>query len=304
MYEFWQDPNSKRYLFKDTYDIDSTILRFKNWFDIEHELSLDRFYGYITPIGDGGYEEEKISEEDYTNNQEDSDYLSHVNYNALVNRQDYFEISKEFETIINDLFIHEEQNLFLGHAQKSINQAETDGQSKILLKSILQTLKTYAETQKSLKNEGGLNELQLIITEAYSSNYLDTLKILVSQYEDIFEQITTPFKELKPETHEPETAKPNKYGHIFIGNAFEIWQYMFESFAIKSSSRTDFKFMFEVMKKDKLIHETVSQTAMLNWVDKTYGIIIEKINPKDFKNDTKRMNVYSDAKNLYSAQSI
>ena len=304
MIEFWENKIRKQYLFSEIYDIDSTILRFSNWFVIEHGVNLIRSYGFITPTGDGNYEHEAISEEDYINNQEDSNYLCYINYQDLSNRTDYNNICKEFETIINDTFIHEEQNFFLVFAQESIYEAQTDGQAKSLLKSILQTLSACTQKQKILLTKRNLNRLQEIIVEAYSSSYRDTIKALVKRYDDVYDQINKPFKESQPEKQQPETRKPNKHSHIFIGNAFDVWQYMFDFFGVKSSSRRDFKFMFDIMKYDKLIQDTVNQTAMFKWVDTTYGIIIEKINPNDFKKDTKRMRVYKHARTLFPDMDI
>jgi hypothetical protein len=303
MEDFWQAQNRKRYLFNDIYDIDSTILRFSNWFEIEHELNLTRSYSFTTPAGDGSYEQEIISEEEYINNKEDSNYLCYTDYQDLSDRADYNSICKEFETLINDTFIHEEQNTFLRFVQKSVDQARTDGQAKSLLKSILQTLKTYSKKKATFLPEETLNRLQEIIVEAYSSNYLETLKILVRRYKDIYEEITKQFKEDKLEINQHEQPKQEKkhlHTQIFQANAYQVWQYMYEHFGVKESSRTDFKFMFDAMQYYGLIHTTVSQVAMLDWVNNTYHISIEKITPKKgFKQDTRRMNVFREAKELY-----
>jgi hypothetical protein len=88
--------------------------------------------------------------------------------------------------------------------------------------------------------------------------------------------------------------------HIFKGNAFEVWQAMFDSFQIIESSRTDVKFMFEEMKKDNLIHNTVSQTSFLNWISDTYQITVEKTS--NYSKTTARKSIYSNAKKLYKVQ--
>lgn len=68
----------------------------------------------------------------------------------------------------------------------------------------------------------------------------------------------------------------SEHNHIFKGNSFRIWQSMFNDFKIKESSRADIKFMFEIMKYEKLIHQTVSQVALLNWINETYELTISK----------------------------
>jgi hypothetical protein len=88
--------------------------------------------------------------------------------------------------------------------------------------------------------------------------------------------------------------------HIFKGNAFEVWQAMFDSFQIKGSSRTDVKFMFEEMKKDNLIYNTINQITFLNWISETYQITVEKTS--NYSKTTARKSIYSNAKQLYKVQ--
>jgi hypothetical protein len=89
------------------------------------------------------------------------------------------------------------------------------------------------------------------------------------------------------------------HNHIFKSNAFKVWQSMYNDFRIKESSRTDIKFMFEIMKYEKLIHPTVTQTAVLNWINETYQLTISKARYIDFKNDTKRIAIFNKAKSMY-----
>lgn len=299
MINFWEDKIRKQYLFADTYNIDTTILRFRNWFVIEYEVNLTRSYSFITPTGDGNYEQETTSEDDYLSNQENNNYFTHINYQDLIERPDYGIICKEFETIINDSFIHDEQNLFLEFAQKSIDQSQTDGQAKSLLKSILRTLNAYSKEQATLLTDGTINQLQEIIAEAYSFSYWETLKTLVRRYDNIYDQIIEPFKESKPDIKQSEPQKEEKHNQIFAGNAFYLWERLREHFKLQDSSRADFRFMFDAMQHDGYIHNTVSQKGMLNWVNDTYEITIGKPRYEDFKTDTKRIPIYSMIKAQY-----
>ena len=90
-----------------------------------------------------------------------------------------------------------------------------------------------------------------------------------------------------------------KHPHIFKNNAFEVWQSMYNSFEINESSRTDVKFMYEVMKKDGLIFKTVNQKIFLDWISQTYQIVIQKTS--NYSKTPIRNNTYSNAKQLYKA---
>mgnify|MGYP003519449599 FL=1 len=75
---------------------------------------------------------------------------------------------------------------------------------------------------------------------------------------------------------------------------------MFEEFEINSKSRTDVKFIFEEMKKDGLIHNTVNQTTFLEWITSTYdGLIIEKTS--NHSRTRERLQSYSRAIKLYNS---
>ena len=100
------------------------------------------------------------------------------------------------------------------------------------------------------------------------------------------------------ENSKPDELKKELHNHIFKGNAFEVWQSMFDEFEINEKSRTDVKFMFEEMKKEGLIHKTVNQTTFLEWITSTYnGLIVEKTS-----NHSRTKHIllaYSRAKELY-----
>mgnify|MGYP003110018179 CR=1 FL=1 len=94
----------------------------------------------------------------------------------------------------------------------------------------------------------------------------------------------------------PVRAKA-KHTHIFNNNAFDVWQSMYDSFGITESSRTDVKFMYEEMKKDGLIYNTVNQKTFLDWISQTYEIVIHKTS--NYSKTPKRISIYSNAKQLY-----
>ncbi|GAB5400137.1 MAG: hypothetical protein Aureis2KO_17220 [Aureisphaera sp.] len=88
-----------------------------------------------------------------------------------------------------------------------------------------------------------------------------------------------------------------KHSHIFRNNAFEVWQSMYDGFDIKGSSRADVKFMYEEMKKDGLIFETVNQKTFLDWISQTYQIVIQKTS--NYSRTSIRISIYHNAKQLY-----
>lgn len=95
----------------------------------------------------------------------------------------------------------------------------------------------------------------------------------------------------------PNILKPFKHSEIFKNNAFEVWESMFESFVIVKESRTDVKFIFEAMKKDTFIHNTVSQKSFLDWINKIYSLAIEKTSNHSITNE--RISIYNTAKSIY-----
>jgi len=58
--------------------------------------------------------------------------------------------------------------------------------------------------------------------------------------------------------------------------------------------------MFEIMKKEEMIHSTVNQVSFLNWITKTYnGMIIEKTS--NYSRTTTRIKAFNRAKELYKS---
>ncbi|WP_047416056.1 hypothetical protein [Cellulophaga sp. Hel_I_12] len=100
------------------------------------------------------------------------------------------------------------------------------------------------------------------------------------------------------QNQESETdAVENKHINIFRNNGFDVWQSMFDSFCIDETSRTDVKFMYEIMKKDGLIFDTINQKTFLDWISKTYEIVIQKTSNHSVTNE--RIAIYSIAKQLF-----
>ncbi|MCA0933091.1 hypothetical protein LCM02_11555 [Lutimonas saemankumensis] len=91
--------------------------------------------------------------------------------------------------------------------------------------------------------------------------------------------------------------QPNKHSNIFVGNAFEVWQSMFDEFEIAESNRADIKFMFEEMKFKGLIHKNVKQVDILEWINETYELTIEKTSR--YQESKERMKAFERAYSLF-----
>ncbi|WP_417200533.1 hypothetical protein [Bizionia sp.] len=108
------------------------------------------------------------------------------------------------------------------------------------------------------------------------------------KYESIYNNLTHIGQNVKV-NNELDTS----HYHIFKFGAFNSWQRMFRVFHIDEDSRTDIKFMFEAMKNHKLIHSTVSQTSLLEWILESYNLEIGKTN--NLNNSKYRISVFEES---------
>jgi hypothetical protein len=67
--------------------------------------------------------------------------------------------------------------------------------------------------------------------------------------------------------------KPNLRNDIFEGNAIELFKYYYDCKAMVINSRVHFRFLFEVMKKDGFIHDTVSLGQYIKFINKDFGYV-------------------------------
>lgn len=116
-------------------------------------------------------------------------------------------------------------------------------------------------------------------------------------------QLTPATDSKAPKLPAPEVAPREKqHTAIFDGYAFELLKRLFNDFGIKESSRTDVKFIFEEMKRDGFIHDTVSQERFLSWINDTYEMVIEKTS--NYSRIRKRLVIYDNAKQAYKRTGI
>ena len=139
-----------------------------------------------------------------------------------------------------------------------------------------------------------LNEkikLELETLEKLPINKTD-YKILKERYQ----KYLTNIEPQQQKNNEPDEVKKELHNNIFKGNAFEIWQSMFEKFKITESKRTDIDFMFEVMKYNNLIYDNIKYVDIQNWINNVYEISFDKIKFTDHKakSNDKRLIIYND----------
>ena len=104
-----------------------------------------------------------------------------------------------------------------------------------------------------------LQKIIVIIREIHS--------VINQYYPDISEPIKEP---QKPEAIKPDDVKKELHNHIFIDNAFEVWEQYFLNKQVTVSSRTDLRLIFELMKIDNLILDTIDLKHYINWINKVY----------------------------------
>ncbi|MET3731137.1 hypothetical protein [Moheibacter stercoris] len=150
--------------------------------------------------------------------------------------------------------------------------------------SILTVIKTSDIIRETLPSVCFLNKIDLCYKLGDLESLFEVEKFLLESSTEINNNLPIQTKEL--------------HNNIFKGNALEMWQTLFENFQITESSRTDVKFIYEEMKKDGFIFNTVSQKSFLEWISDTYQISIGKTS--NHSRTGKRLSIYSNAKLLNS----
>ena len=152
----------------------------------------------------------------------------------------------------------------------------------------------FSQRMEMYNSSYTLNEkikLELETLEKLPINNTD-YKILKERYQ----KYLTNIEPQQQKNNEPDEVKKELHNNIFKGNAFEIWQSMFDKFKITESKRTDIDFMFEVMKYNNLIYDNIKYVDIQNWINNVYEISFDKIkftNHKAKSND-KRLIIYND----------
>lgn len=99
--------------------------------------------------------------------------------------------------------------------------------------------------------------------------------VLISEIHSIINQYYPKISETIKEPQQPEEIKPDEvtkelHNHIFVGNAFEVWERYKEDKQLTFRDRTDLRLIFELMKIDNLILETIDLKHYIYWLNKIY----------------------------------
>ena len=172
----------------------------------------------------------------------------------------------EQKTLLNTMFVEADQK-----KKFVLNEIEK-------IKSSIEVHKEDLKIKKYLIRDNKKKQIDIL------DSYLNFLKNKLNEQ-----------PQQKKETSKPDEATKEKHSKIFVENAFDIWEQMFESFKINKTKRTDLSFMYEVMLYDKLIHKTVSKKNIEDWINETYQFEIDKIHYTDIKTraNEKRMATYN-----------
>lgn len=131
-------------------------------------------------------------------------------------------------------------------------------------------------TNDQFKGEIGLkhtNDLRTAINAAFKFYQYEDESIEFIEYRSAEKKLAGS----KVRENNNEEPEGNKQSEIFKKNGYKIWTLLFENLQIIESSRTDLRFMYEIMKHHGLIHSTVTITNMTNWINDTYEFAIEKL---------------------------
>jgi len=106
-------------------------------------------------------------------------------------------------------------------------------------------------------------ELELEILEKLPINKTD-YKILKERYQ----KYLTNIKPQQIQDIKPDEIKKELHNNIFKDNSIYLFEKYFDNKSMTFQSRTDFRFLFEQMKKDNLIHDTVTLGQYIKFIGK------------------------------------
>lgn len=103
----------------------------------------------------------------------------------------------------------------------------------------------------------------------------------------------------QPKIANTDEVKKEMHNNIFIGNSFEVWQRYKDNKNLVFNDRTDLRLIFELMKIDNLIVDTVELKHYIKWLNKWFFndniTELKNINLKT-KPNIQRTNDYNDYK--------
>jgi hypothetical protein len=121
-------------------------------------------------------------------------------------------------------------------------------------------------------------------------------EILKSRYiEYLNNKLELPQQE---KTNKAKDVKKELHNHIFKGNAFEVLEKYFANKNVTEQSKTDLSVLYQLMKADNLIRETVELVNFIKWLNITFDYSLIEIRKANLNNrpNIKRENDYKEYK--------
>lgn len=192
-------------------------------------------------------------------------------------------ISERDSFVLIDEF-YSKLNLVIDDLKAKCNKRYLDRKNDLYI--ILNLKKANKENTIDIENEMNTDTLEkfplnlMHLTEGGFRGFLNysnieymervVLEILNDKFND------EPMELQQEEKNELDEVEKELYNNIFIGNAIYLFESYFENKLMNSQSRTDFRFLFEQMKKDELIYDTVSLGQYIMFISK-YGYLEKEL---------------------------
>jgi hypothetical protein len=131
---------------------------------------------------------------------------------------------------------------------------------------------------------GKMNQIE-VIKRSDASNRLELVFSIVQA------EIQGKLKTLTSDINNSNSFKEELHNNIFKGSYFRLFEKYYNDKSMSSQSRTDFRFLFEQMKKDNLIYDTVTLSQYIKFIQKNFDYIdnqLKAINLDTIKNIQRR----------------
>ena len=131
-----------------------------------------------------------------------------------------------------------------------------------------------------------------IFKEIWLFHFVDRLKTILLNIKYILN--LTQQADIK----KPDEVKKELHNNIFKYNAFEIFEKYFENKKISQNSRTDLRVIFDLLKEDDLLFETVELKHYIKWLNSQFDYDISELKKLDLNTrpNIQRANDYKDYK--------
>lgn len=119
------------------------------------------------------------------------------------------------------------------------------------------------------------------------------LKAHIKSFKEELHQQAEIIIDTPEEEKQEESEYPTNMFASYTG--YKIWRRLFDELDIKESDLTLIRFLFEVMKKDKFIHDTFKLVDLYDWLNKEYEYVVGKLKYTDpnWPSNKARMTAYN-----------